>query len=220
MADQEPGTRRPRFVDTLRHGWKPGGRTEAAESSAEPTAAAGQSASGESGSRSSAPEWPAGAGAKPSGSKPPAPNLNERMEGLQGWMAEVERKQRRTTFFGTAALILALGAAGAALYLAITTPDSASKDDFDDLEAQVETLQSEVAESAQNENALKSAQASVQALEQRVVAAEQRASKNAAELAKVKAQAQAAQQAATAAQTAATTTPATTPATPGAKQQP
>jgi hypothetical protein len=214
MADQESGTRRPGFIDTLRHGWKPGGRTEAAESSAEPTATAGQSASGESGSRSSAPEWPAGAGAKP------APNLNERMEGLQGWMAEVERKQRRTTFFGTAALILALAAAGAALYLAITTPDSASKDDFDDLEAQVETLQSEVAESAQNENALKSAQASVQALEQRVVAAEQRASKNAAELAKVKAQAQAAQQAATAAQTAATTTPATTPATPGAKQQP
>jgi septal ring factor EnvC (AmiA/AmiB activator) len=117
---------------------------------------------------------------------PPAPNLTERMEGLQGWMAEIERKLNRLTYFGGAALALALIAAGAALFLAITTPDSASKDDLDDLEAEVQTLQDQVSEAAQDENTLKSVQATVQTLEKRVAAAEQKSTKNAAKIGTLK----------------------------------
>jgi len=39
------------------------------------------------------------------GTKAPEPNLQERMEGLQGWMAEIERKQGRITYFGAAGLL-------------------------------------------------------------------------------------------------------------------
>jgi len=139
---------------------------------------------------------------------PPEPNLVERMEGLQGWMAEIERKQNRTLYFGGAAVVLALLAAAAALFLAITTPDTASKDDLDDLEAQVQTLQDQVSESAQKENALKSVQATVQALDQRIAGAEQKASQQAGEIATLKQQLQ--QQQAQAAQGATTTTTPTT----------
>src|SRR3954447_25370046 len=54
------------------------------------------------------------------GAKTPEPNLQERMEGLQGWMAEIERKQARLTYFGALALLIAVGAAGAALYFGLT----------------------------------------------------------------------------------------------------
>jgi chromosome segregation ATPase len=80
----------------------------------------------------------------------PAPNMQERMEGLQGWMAEIERKQGRMTYFGAAAALLAVLAAGAALYLAITTKsDSATKSDVDDLSSQVDTLQGAVTKNNQ-----------------------------------------------------------------------
>ncbi len=140
------------------------------------------------------------------------------MEGLQGWMAEIERKQRRITIFGTIVSVLALLAAGGALYLGITAPNTASKDDLDDLEAQVETLGQQVSAATADQNRLKAINATIQSLSTRITAAEQQASQSAADLAKVRAQAQAAQQAATAAQTA----PAA-PTTPGAKlpqQQP
>ena len=41
------------------------------------------------------------------------------MEGLQGWMAEIERKQERMTYFGGARRSLAVLARPAALYLGI-----------------------------------------------------------------------------------------------------
>jgi uncharacterized protein HemX len=79
------------------------------------------------------------------GAKAPDPNLMERMEGLQGWMAEIERKQARTTYFGGLALLLALGAAGAALYFGLTThSDSATKNDLDALTNRVNSLQGAV----------------------------------------------------------------------------
>src|SRR5687768_9672797 len=49
----------------------------------------------------------------------PAPNLNERMEGLQGWMAEIERKQDRMTKIGGGAAIVAVLASAAALALGV-----------------------------------------------------------------------------------------------------
>ncbi len=133
------------------------------------------------------------------------------MEGLQGWMAEIERKQRRMTYFGGAAVALAVLAAAAALFLAITTPNSASKDEFDDLEAEVKTLQGQVSDATQDQANLKQLNSSIQSLNSRVAAAEQKATQNATEIATLKKQvAQAA--AAAAAPTPPTTT---TPAKPG-----
>ena len=78
------------------------------------------------------------AAASAKGKKPPAPNMGERMEGLQGWMAEIERKQTRMAYIGAAAAAVAVLASAAALYLAITNQqDSVDKDDFSSLEQRV-----------------------------------------------------------------------------------
>jgi uncharacterized protein HemX len=82
--------------------------------------------------------------------KPPDPNLMERMEGLQGWMAEIERKQGRMTYFGAAAILIAILAAGAALYFGITSKsDSATKDDLDAVEKKVDGLEQAVTKNNQ-----------------------------------------------------------------------
>jgi hypothetical protein len=235
MADKESSSGRLGFAQTLREGWKPPQRrsktTEApteeqmSSKASEPVtkttteAAATKSTNGAE-TKSAAAGAGAAAAEKPSttpaatepatgpaaGPKTADPNLSERMEGLQGWMAEIERKQRRMTFFGAVAVALAALAAAAGLYLAITTPNSASKDDFDDLEAQVEVLQGQVTQATTDQNRLKALNASIQDLATRVAASEQKANQQASEIAAVKAQAQAAQQA------AATATPAPTPA--------
>jgi hypothetical protein len=99
----------------------------------------------------------AGAAATPTaanpaeGAKAPEPNLQERIEGLQGWMAEIERKQARITYFGGLALLLALGAAGAALYFGLTThSDSATKNDLDSLTNRVNSLQGAVTKNSKD----------------------------------------------------------------------
>lgn len=85
------------------------------------------------------------------GAKAPEPNLQERIEGLQGWMAEIERKQARITYFGGLALLLALGAAGAALYFGLTTrSDSATKNDLDSLTNRVNSLQGAVTKNSKD----------------------------------------------------------------------
>jgi uncharacterized protein HemX len=99
-------------------------------------------------------EKPAGAEkptAKPAPKgKAPDPNLMERMEGLQGWMAEIERKQGRMTYFGAAGILIAILAAGAALYFGITNKsDSATKSDLDALEKKVDGLEQAVSKNNQ-----------------------------------------------------------------------
>jgi uncharacterized protein HemX len=95
---------------------------------------------------------PAAAAATPAaGTRTPEPNLQERMEGLQGWMAEIERKQARLTYFGGLALLLVLGAAGAALYFGLTThSDSAQKTDLDALTNRVNSLQGAVTKNSKD----------------------------------------------------------------------
>jgi len=84
--------------------------------------------------------------------KKPAPNMQERMEGLQGWMAEIERKQGRMTYFGGAAALVAIAASAGALYLGITTKDdSATKEDVDEIQTQVEGIQQEVKQAVEKE---------------------------------------------------------------------
>ncbi len=104
------------------------------------------------------------AAAKPAEGAKPEPNLEERIEGLQGWMAEIERKQARITYFGGLALLLALGAAGAALYFGLTThSDSATKNDLDALTNRVNSLQGAVTKNSKDtQNALNASIAQLQ----------------------------------------------------------
>jgi uncharacterized protein HemX len=103
--------------------------------------------------------------------KAPAPNLQERMEGLQGWMAEIERRQGRLTYFGAAAVLLAIVAAGAALYFGITAKnDSATKGDLDDLTTKVDSLESAVTKNTKDtqttlNNSISQLQTSIQTLQ-------------------------------------------------------
>jgi len=148
------------------------------------------------------------------GTKAPDPNLQERIEGLQGWMAELERKQARTTYFGAVALLIAIAAAGAALYFGITNKnDSATKDDVDALHSRVDALQSAVTKNSKNtqdtiNNSIAQLQSSIQALQKQQ-------SQNAANISTLQAQAASGafnQKAGNAAGT--TTTPGTTTTTP------
>jgi hypothetical protein len=102
------------------------------------------------------PEQPAKEAAKPSPpkGKAPEPNLQERMEGLQGWMAELERKQARLTYFGAAGILIAVLTAGAALYFGLTAKsDSAKKSDVDKLTTQVQSLQGAVTKNTKDTQA-------------------------------------------------------------------
>jgi hypothetical protein len=114
-----------------------------------------------------AKEAPKAEPAKPAGAKgkAPEPNLQERMEGLQGWMAELERKQARLTYFGAAGVLIAVLAAGAALYFGLTAKnDSATKGDVDDLTKQVQSLQSAVTKNTKDtQNALNATVTGLQA---------------------------------------------------------
>jgi chromosome segregation ATPase len=223
MAEEESAPRRRGFMDTLREGWKPPQRragdamtteTATTERSRKPTeevatakAGDGGKAKAKSGGAAATATEDANGAETATNVKPPDPNLAERMEGLQGWMAELERKQRRTTLLATVGTVLALLAAAGAVYLAVANPTSASKDDFDDLEAQVETLQQQISQATADQNRLKQINTTLESLNARMSAAEQRASQTASQIAATKAQAQAAQQAATAAQQAAAATP-------------
>src|SRR3954451_11738180 len=94
----------------------------------------------------------------------PEPNLQERIEGLQGWMAEIERKQARLTYFGGLAVLLALAAAGAALYFGLTAhSDNATKSDLDSLTRRVDSLTGAVAKNSKDtQNALNASIAQLQ----------------------------------------------------------
>jgi len=105
------------------------------------------------------------------GAKAPDPNVQERIEGLQGWMAEIERRQARITYFGAVALLIAIAAAGAALYFGINAKnDSATKGDADALEERVDSLQSAVTKNSKDtqdtiNNSIAQLQASIQTVQ-------------------------------------------------------
>jgi uncharacterized protein HemX len=113
---------------------------------------------------SAAQKAPPAAGEGAAGAKAPEPNLQERMEGLQGWMAEIERKQARLTYFGALALLIAIGAAGAALYFGLTAhSDSAKKTNLDQLSKRVDSLQGAVTKNSKDtQNALNASIAQLQ----------------------------------------------------------
>jgi uncharacterized protein HemX len=120
----------------------------------------------------------------------PEPNLEERMAGLQGWMAEIERKQGRLTYFGLAGVLVALLAAGAALYFGITTKnDSATKSDVDALTRKVDALQAAATKSSKDaQNAIN---ASVSQLQTSISALQKQQSQNSSNIATLQSQASA-----------------------------
>jgi uncharacterized protein HemX len=146
-----PRIRMPRVVLPTRGGRAAARRgrseapTQAATKETEPKAAPAKASTG----AKAAEAKPA-----PAGTKARQPDLQERIAGLQGWMAEIERKQGRLTYFGGAAVLIALAAAGAALYFGLTAKnDSATKSDVDALTKQVDDLQGAVTKNSKDTQA-------------------------------------------------------------------
>jgi uncharacterized protein HemX len=153
------------------------------------------------------------------GPKTPEPNLQERMEGLQGWMAEIERKQARITYFGGLALLLALGAAGAALYFGLTAhSDSATKSDLDALTTRVDSLTGAVKKNSKDtQNAIN---ASIAQLQQSISGLQKQQSQAAANISTLQSQVAAGALNKKAAAGGATTTPGATPTTTTTPKKP
>lgn len=94
------------------------------------------------------------------------------MEGVQGWMAEIERRQRLTTYIGggLAALAILLGAAALTIAL-INNSNGATQEDVDEINARLDTIQTEVKSATEEQlqsvsDSIATLQSQVQALEQ------------------------------------------------------
>ena len=127
---------------------------------------------------------------QPTKGEEPEPSLQERMEGLQGRMAQIERKQGRLTYFGIAGIVIALLAGGAALYIGLAAKnDSATKSDVDALTKRVDALQAAATKnSKETQNALNASAAQLQAS---ISALQRQQSQNAASIAALQSQASA-----------------------------
>ncbi len=170
-------------------GSRPRGRSSAATDTKPQPQAGNGAKSDEAKAKEAAKEGATPTAAKgDAGSKAPEPNLQERMEGLQGWMAEIERKQGRITYFGAAGLLIAILAAGAALYFGLTTKsDSATKSDVDALTQKVDALQAAASKNSKDtQNALN---ASAAQLQSSISALQRQQSQNAAGIATLQSQA-------------------------------
>jgi uncharacterized protein HemX len=125
--------------------------------------------------------------AKPA-AKAPQTNLQERMEGLQGWMAEIERKQGRMTYFGIAGIVIAILASGAAIYLGLTAKsDSATKGDVDELTTRIDALEAAATKNSKDTQA--ALNSSVSQLQQSIASVQKQQSQNAANIATLQSQA-------------------------------
>jgi uncharacterized protein HemX len=162
-----------------------GGKSRPSKSEA-PTKTAATAKEGGGGTKS-------GAAAKATEPKPaasrktPAPDLQERMEGLQGWMAEIERKQGRMTYFGAAGVLIAILAAGAGLYFGITAKsDSAKKSDVDALTTKVDSLEAAVTKNSKATQA--TLNDTVTRLQASIAAVQKQQAQNAANISTLQAQ--------------------------------
>jgi uncharacterized protein HemX len=125
---------------------------------------------------------------KPTAAKAPDANLQERMEGLQGWMAEIERKQGRMTYFGLAGVLIAILVGGAALYFGLTAKsDSATKGDLDALSKRIDSLEAAATKNSKDTQA--ALNASVAQLQQSIAAIQKQQSQNAASISSLQTQA-------------------------------
>lgn len=94
------------------------------------------------------------------------------MEGVQGWMAEIEKRQRLTTYIGGGLVAVAILLGAAALTIAlINNSNSASKQDVDEINARLDAIQLEVKSATEEQlqsvsDSIATLQSQVQALEQ------------------------------------------------------
>jgi hypothetical protein len=108
-----------------------------------------------------------------SSAKKPPPDLPGRIDGLRGWLDQIERKQSRMTYFMVAGILIALATAGVALYLGITNnQDSATTSDLDGVKDQISKLESG---QATTQSQLKAINAQLSVLNGRVTTAERSA---------------------------------------------
>jgi hypothetical protein len=218
---------RPSFLETLRAGWQPAHRrakqtgptkADAAKASASKTTESKAAVAKAEGAKTDGAKETPSMATTADTRKPPAPNLEERMEGVQGWMAEIERRQGRMMYFGGAAVLLALAAAGVAIYLGMTAQsDSATREDLDALEEKVDGLRQAVTENT--ESTQKTLNQTVAGLQTSIDTLTKQQAQNTSAITALQSRAKASAGVAT--PTPATPTPAptpTTPATPGAKQ--
>lgn len=83
--------------------------------------------------------------AVPKGKRKPPPDIPGQIDGLRGWVDQIERKQNRMTWIAAAGLLVALAAAGVALYFGITTHnDAATEGDLNGVRNELSTLSGEV----------------------------------------------------------------------------
>ena len=116
----------------------------------------------------------------------PIANIEERMEGVQGWMAELEKTPGAHKRVGGIALLLAVLAAGGALALGILNKqDAATTDDVDELTAKVNALGSSVEK--QTETQLKGINERLGSLERQVASLNERQRKAEADIATLRA---------------------------------
>jgi uncharacterized protein HemX len=167
-------------------------------------------------STTNAPTTPAAA---KTGTGSPDPNLRDRVEGLQVWVAEIERKQARRTYFGALAVLLAIAAAGAALYFGLTNrSDSAKKSDLDALTTRVDSLEGAVTKNSKDtQNALN---ASIAQLQQSISGLQKQQTKTAATISTLQSQVAANAAAKGTAAGATPTGTTTTATTPGKTKKP
>ncbi len=112
----------------------------------------------------------------------PIANIEDRMEGVQGWMAELEKRQERTSRVGGIALLLAILAAGGALALGILNKqDAATTEDVDELTSKVNALGASVEK--QTETQLKGINERLGSLERQVASLNERQRKTEADIA-------------------------------------
>jgi hypothetical protein len=153
---------------------KPGGRARPASKAKTPKSSAKGAAKAPSkATDAKAGDAKAGSAKGASAAKKPPPDLPGRIDGLRGWLDQIERKQSRMTYFIVAGILIALATAGVALYLGITNnQDSATTSDVDGLKDQVSKLESG---QAATQSQLKAINDQLSALNGRVTTAERSA---------------------------------------------
>lgn len=92
------------------------------------------------------PDRPRQAGLSPQGQAgPPAgpQDVTRRLDGLRGWLAEIDRSLRRRSVVMLVLTALAIGAGAAAIYISLTK--NAESDRIDALETRIENLEAAAA---------------------------------------------------------------------------
>jgi uncharacterized protein HemX len=100
------------------------------------------------------PPPPSGAPSQPAPPTPPPKPVDpqQRIDGLRSWIAQLERKLGVRTYIGAALAVLALGAGGAGIFLALQVErDAASDADVENLREELTGVEQTAAQAAQED---------------------------------------------------------------------